>query len=421
MILIFISVSILLFLFIVACALLAWTSITIPKRTEPQKHTPIHPDQKLTIFLVTNNYTPFSGGVVSAIDSYAQELRLLGHRAIIITLNFTGSQLSENDVIRLWCPIRFLYRANHMALPWRPTAAIEQLALQYKPDIIHTYHPMLLGASALKVGKKLHIPVVFSYMTLYDRYLHYIPLLPQFLTKPIINYLVHDFCAKVDALVVPGNSIKEYIHAQGVERDIQVIPLSILPIFIHDVFTPKKSNPQERAILLCVSRFAPEKNLYFLLDMFKQLEPNHFRLVLIGFGKLEEALKQYAYETLKLTHEDVVFIIQPTKQELCDWYEKAFLFVFASLSETQGLVVAEALASGTPVVALRAPGIEDVVMNDENGYLVHSNEEMISTIHSMREHPQLYAKLSQHAWRTAQNYCPKKRALKLIELYTRLM
>ena len=420
MILILICISIVLFSLILIGALSAWTSITTAKHSVSKTHNPTHSSKKLTIFLVTNNYTPFSGGVVSAIDSYAQELRALGHRAIIITLNFTGSQPSENDVIRLWCPIRFLYRTNHMALPWFPAKKIVALARKHKPDIIHTYHPFLLGASALKVGSKLTIPVVFSYLTLYDQYLHYIPL-PQFITKPITRSLVNNFCAKVDAVVVPGKSIKEYIQAQGVTRDIHVIPLSILPIFIHDTFTPKKINAQGRHILLCVSRFAPEKNLYFLLDMFKQLEPNRCTLVLIGFGALETALKQYAYETLRLTPADIIFVIQPTKQELSDWYAKTSLFVFASLSETQGLVIAEAMASSTPVVALKAPGIQDVIVNDKNGYLVQSQEEMICTIHSIIDHPELYTNLCHNAWLTAQNYCPKKRALKLIELYTTLV
>lgn len=403
-----------------AYALWTWTSIAIAKIPLQRTSNSHKADKKLTIFLVTNNYTPFSGGVVSTIDSYAQELRELGHRPIIITLNFTGSQLSQSDIIRLWCPIRFLRDTNHMAIPWRPTHQIRELARLHKPDIIHTYHPFLLGASALKVGNELSIPVVFSYLTLYDQYLHYIPL-PQCITKPIVLAIVNNFCAKVDALVVPGNSTKEYIQAQGVKRDIQVIPLSILPIFIHDTFTLKKLNTNDRHILLCVSRFAAEKNLYFLLDMFKQLEPNRFTLVLIGFGKLENALKHYAYDTLQLTHDDIIFIIQPSKQELCDWYAKATLFVFTSLSETQGLVIAEAMASSTPVVALNAPGIQDCVVNDKNGYMIHTQEEMASTIHSIIENPDLYAKLSYQAWLTSQDYYPKKRALKLIQLYTTLI
>lgn len=411
---------ILLLLLISAYAIGAWTSLLISKQSLFDSSSQLSPSQKkLTVFLVTNNYTPFSGGVVSAIDSYAQELRALGHRAIIITLNFTGSQPPEEDVIRLWCPIRFGYRNNYMAIPWRATRQLYELAQRYKPDIIHTYHPFLLGASALKVGRKLKIPVIFSYLTLYDQYCHYVPL-PACITQPVTRCIVNNFCKKVDALIVPGQSIKKYIQAQGVTRNIEVIPLSILPIFLHNTYTAKKRSSQSRHILICVSRFAPEKNLYFLLDMFKHLAPNRYTLVLVGFGILEDELKKYAYETLKLTNEDIIFIIKPSKQELCDWYNKAELFVFASHSETQGLVLAEAMANGTPVIALEAPGIQDIVVNGENGYMVHTQQEMASTIDSILDSPDLYAQLSPHAWRTAQNYCPKKRALSILKVYAAL-
>lgn len=380
-----------------------------------------HASKKLTVFLVTNNYTPFSGGVVSAIDSYAQELRALGHRPIIITLNFTGSQQSENDVIRLWCPVRFIYRTNHMALPWMSTANIEKLARTLKPDIIHTYHPFLLGACALRVGKQLRIPVIFSYLTLYDRYAHYIPLLPPCITQPIITLFVRNFCMKVDGLIVPGQSTKEYITAQGIKRDMAIIPLSILPVFIQQKYVSKTIVPKQRKILVCVSRFTPEKNLYFLLDMITHLESHTFTLVLIGFGQLEHELKQYAYNTLKLTEQDVMFIVKPDKQTICEWYHKAYLFVFASLSESQGLVLAEAMANSTPVVALQAPGVKDTVIHNKNGFMVADQGMMAGAITLLAQDHALYNQLSEYAWQSSKNYFPEINALHVLEVYRKFI
>lgn len=405
-------------LFCILSAASAWTSLTT-QRTLQRAIITTPSTKPLTIFLVTNNYTPFSGGVVSAIDSYAQELRALGHRPIIITLGFTSTLEQDNDVLRIWCPIRFLYRTNHIAIPWFATQTLFHAAHQYNPDIIHTYHPFLLGASALKVGNTLNIPVLFSYLTLYDQYTHYIPFFAS-ITKAITRYCVNDFCSKVDAVIVPGKSIAQYIKKQGVTRSLEILPLSILPIFLHASYQPKSLACNARRILVTVSRFTPEKNLYFLLDMVTQLEKNRYTLVLIGYGFLESDLKKYAYETLQLSYDDVVFIIKPTKQELCDWYLKAHIFVFASHTETQGLVLAEAMAAGTPVVALEAPGVQDIVVNGINGFMVHTQKEMITTIASIIHDPILYQALQQNAWRTAQNYCPKKRALQLIKVYTNL-
>lgn len=401
-------------------ALACWTSIFIKKQARKSNSNPYDPQKKLTVFLVTNNYSPFSGGVVSAIDSYAHELRSLGHRAIIITLDFCPNLKREQDLIRISCPIRFIYKNNHMAIPWFATGTLLKLAEQYKPDIIHTYHPFLLGVSALKVASKLNIPLVFSYLTLYDQYVHYIPF-PQCITKPITRWCVNNFCNKVDALIVPGQSIQKYIQAQGVKQSAIILPQSILPIFISETFPAKTVHHKGRTTLVTVSRFAQEKNLYFLLDMFASLEPQKFHLVLVGFGVLEDALRTYAYETLKLTHQDITFIIKPSKPELRDWYLKADLFVFASHTETQGIVLDEAMACGTPVIALEAPGVSDSIVNDENGFMVHSQEEMKETIETIINNPQLLRKLQHNAWRSAQNYNPKKRAIRLINLYATLL
>src|SRR5436189_6357245 len=100
----------------------------------------------MRIIFVTNNYTPYSGGLVSSIDATVQELRAQGHNVLIITLNFLGDlHKAENDLIRITCPIRFMYKKNHMAIPWRPTHELLSIAKQFSPDIIHVHHPFLLG------------------------------------------------------------------------------------------------------------------------------------------------------------------------------------------------------------------------------------------------------------------------------------
>src|SRR6266404_2396469 len=128
----------------------------------------------MRIFFVTNNYTPYSGGVIHAITATTDALRAQGHEVFIITLDFLGKpdkpQADPDYVIRIACPIKFMYKTNYMAIPWRPTHAIKQLIQQYKPDIIHVHHPFLLGVSALHAAQTYNIPCIFTYHTMYEDY-----------------------------------------------------------------------------------------------------------------------------------------------------------------------------------------------------------------------------------------------------------
>src|SRR3990170_8888772 len=138
----------------------------------------------LSIAIITNNFTPYSGGVVSSILSFSNQLRLQGHHVIIITLDFLGNQnIDEPYVVRLSCPIKFMKNGKPISIAWKATSQILQILKEQKIDIIHVQHPFLLGVAGLKAGKKLSIPVIFTYHTLYEHYVHHIPLVPNMLVK----------------------------------------------------------------------------------------------------------------------------------------------------------------------------------------------------------------------------------------------
>lgn len=392
-----------------------WTSICIPSM--PNKSQNESFDKKnLTIFMVTNNYHPYSGGVVTTIDSYAQELRMQGHKVIIVTLDFLGDKQIIDDVVRIESPVRFKYCNNYMAIPWRPTKSLYDLAQKHKPDIIHAFHPFLLGPCALQVGRQLNIPVVFTYMTLYDQYLHYVPF-PQTITKPITNYLVNDFCHKVNNLIVPSYSTKKYIEENGITRSMSKVSLSILPEFLKETFALKEKTPGEPFVVLFVSRFTPEKNVPFLLDTFKLLDQSKYKFVLIGYGSQTQELKDYAYNKLGLSANAVVFYIKPEKSVIRDWYDKADLFLFASKTDTQGLVLAEAMARGTPVIALKASGVVDIVQNGINGFMVDNAIEMAQKINIVCDNNSLHQTMQYHAWTTGNAYSAKNCTQSLLEVY----
>src|SRR5258708_16127969 len=235
----------------------------------------------MRIFLVTNNYTPYSGGIISSIDAISNALRMQGYKVFIITLDFLGKPAADPEyVIRIPCPIRFMYKKNYMEIPWRPTHAIKKLILQYKPDIIHVQHPFLLGVSALHAARSYNIPCVFTYHTMYEDYAHYVPLLKN-CAKPFIRALVKRFCDAVDIIIVPSSAIKKYLCAQNIKTPITIIPSPLRSLFLNNNPPKTITSITKPFELLLVSRFVPEKNIPFVFDVFKQL-PDNYTLKLVG-------------------------------------------------------------------------------------------------------------------------------------------
>lgn len=370
----------------------------------------------MKIMMVTNNYTPYSGGVVSSIDATAHALRKNGHHVIIVTLDFVGEQNTEPDVVRLACPIKFTYKKNPMALPWRAETVLYNLVVQHKPDIIHSHHPFLLGVAAIKVARKVSIPIVFTHHTMYEKYVHYVPL-PVPITEPVVKTLVQAYCNQVDGIIVPSLALRNNLREQQINTLINVIPSSILPIFMHPEFVYKPLVNHRPIELLTVSRFTPEKNIKLLLDAYSLLDTQQYNFTLIGFGAQLEELQHYAYHELNLSPTSVQFIIKPAKEIIAQWYKNADIFIFASQTETQGLVLAEAMAAGTPVIALTGTGVDDMVIDGQNGYLVDSAQQMAQKIAFLRNNNKLSQEFQQQAWQTAQKCNSYDLAHRVYEFY----
>lgn len=371
----------------------------------------------LRVLFVTNNYLPYSGGVVHSINTSAQALRALGHQVYIVTLDF-GSPCNDTFVIRLKCPIKFRYKKNAMAIPWRAYKQLQEQIAALKPDIVHTHHPFLLGQVACRIAQKRGIPTVFTYHTLYEEYAHYVPL-PGMITRSLIRSIVHRYCSTVDGIIAPSEPIQEYLYDQAIDRPITVIPSSIRSPFLYTNFPNKQRQEHEPFRLLVVSRFVPEKNLEALLQVCATLDDN-FTLLLAGYGYAYEQLQHYAYTTLSLSPDKVKFVCNPDQEKLVKLYAEADIFLFSSHTDTQGLVLAEAMAAGTPVIAFDGPGQRAIIQQGVNGFVVGNKEHMRETIMLVAQNKSLLCSLQYNAWKTAQCYTPHVMAEKLMGLYTQV-
>jgi 1,2-diacylglycerol 3-alpha-glucosyltransferase len=370
----------------------------------------------MNILMVTNNFTPYTGGVVSSIKALVDELQRAGHTVMVITLDFTGKNDDPSWVKRIYCPIRFMYKNNHMAIPWRAKAQIADIMAFYKPDIVHLHHPFLLGSIAYTLARSYKIPVVFTYHTIYEAYAHYVPLLPHWLTADIIKKHVLHFCTQVDGIIAPSHYINDYV-AQYTAKPTITIPSGLQPQFI-GVFVAKEAHA-EPIKLLVVSRMVKEKNIESILDVAQKLSQSKiaFRLVLIGYGCEYVALQSYAYQTLHLSQEQVLFVHKPPKEIIVKAYQEADLFLFSSTTDTQAIVLAEAMAQGTPVIALDGPGQRDIIKEGINGHIVRNSDQMAEQIEHLAFDRKRLKQLSDGAYLTSQEYHPAKIAQRCIQFY----
>jgi len=367
--------------------------------------------------MITNNYTPYAGGVVRAIQTYTHELQRAGHTVYIITLDF-GVSDDPPHVFRVPSCFRFYVRNNILSVPWRAYAYVRRVLQRIQPDVIHVHSPFVLGSTGLRAAREHRIPVVFTYHSLYERFVSYVPVL-QSLCKQVVLNTVHTFCTQVNTVIVPSTYIKSRVSCVVPAHHVWHVPTPIARAFFQS-----SSNIERRCFrgyVISVGRFQPEKQMHDVIDAFASARRYvTTRLVLIGFGASYRYLRWYAYSYWGLSYDDVQFVYHPDQKELRAWYQSADVFISAS-PEAQGLVFAEACAYGVPIVALQSAGVEDIVTHAHNGFLADDISTMAAYIRAMYADVGQWRTMSRKAYEASYAYHPDVQTKHLINCYYQCM
>ncbi len=296
-------------------------------------------------------------------------------------------------------------------------------------DLIHVHHPFWLGKKGLRLAKRNGLPVVLTYHTRLEHYTHYVPLPGLALKKMAAHFAIKHFANKCDAIITPTASTEEYLRNLGVSAIIETIPtgISIKDYEAWPAEQIKKLRSQYvdsgEFLLISVARMAKEKNLDFLIDglaKVKKRTNTPFKCLLVGDGPEKERLEAKV-ASMDLSG-NILFTGNLTPDNVIAHYLAADLFVFASTSETQGMVLVEAMAGGCPVVAVRASGVHDVVKNGFNGFKVaESTEIWAESVANLLNDPQQLAILAENSKNFAQNYSVETITDKVSGLYRHVM
>jgi glycosyltransferase involved in cell wall biosynthesis len=323
----------------------------------------------LHIGIFTDSYLPYTSGVVRSIVTFSNELRRLGHRVSIFAPSY-GNSRPEKDIYRFHSLRAPTFKEFALAIPVAP--ALPRVLRELRIDLIHVHSPFLMGQLGARMARQLGLPLVATYHTLYEEYVHYFPLAPRLMRKAVRHYTV-SFCNRCQLVITPTEVITAYLRENGVKVPVVSIPTGIeLDRFqnLDSTWLRKYLQlPPEEIILLHVGRLGKEKNITFILQAFAfvhQQVPDT-RLVLVGSGPLKETLQSQA-RSLGI-NQAVTFAGSFPFEQMPAVYAGADLFIFASVTETQGLVIAEAKAAGLPVVAVKAYGVEEMVVNEKDGFL----------------------------------------------------
>jgi len=315
----------------------------------------------LTIGFFTDTYLPEVNGVVTSLLSTTKALRRRGHRVIVVGPANAGPVEDDPDVFRFRSAPFPFYPQFRMAfpLPGRLLASLPRMPF----DVIHAHSLFFISCLGAYLAQGRRIPLALTYHTRLSEYARYLPVHHR-ITGPQVVWLSREFSNRCDFVVAPTKGIAELLRSYGVESDIEIVPTGVdMELFQTERQAPLEAlqTAQPGPVLLFAGRLGAEKNLQLLIDAFADVRKRGVRATLIvaGEGPLEPALR--ARVAALGLEQDVVFAGTLAHADLGALYRAADAFVFASTSETQGLVLVEAMAHGVPVVAVDCPVSREVV------------------------------------------------------------
>ncbi|MCD7854514.1 MAG: glycosyltransferase family 4 protein [Clostridiales bacterium] len=377
----------------------------------------------MKILIATDWYAPTVNGVVTSVLNLERRLRERGHEVRVLTVS-EKLRSHKTDTT---------YYIRSVSAPIYPEARIGFVKHRYykeivewAPDIIHTQCEFSTYIMALAIAKKLQIPVVHTYHTVYEEYTHYFCPSKK-LGKVVVSVLTRNLLKPVKAVIAPTEKVKNLLAEYNVHKELYVLPTGIeLERFEKKLSEKEKAAlrqeleiPSENKIMLFLGRLAKEKNVSEIIEYFKELNRSDVTLLIAGGGPYFKELKAEAEE--KCQGLSVIFTGMIKPDDVWKYYKLGNFFVSASTSETQGLTYIEALANSLPALCRKDPCIDGVVKNNINGFQYESFDEFKTFAEKILDDEAFRKEMSEAAYETAQGYSTQIFAEKAEKIYLKAL
>lgn len=353
---------------------------------------------KMKIVMFTDAYWPRVNGVTVSVESFSRALIKAGHEVVIICSFYPESQAvdrmsnpvmdkreSSDDPVVIRVPSYPLpiSREDRLAKFHKWFWVSKQLNV-FEPDVVHVHTEFIIGEFGFYYAKLHNLPVVYTFHTLWEDYAaNYIPFAPEFLLRFIARRIVKHMAKRADCIIAPSEQIQEVLSRYNVKKRVHLLPTGIDPVLFRHTpdevaefrasFEARYPVLAGKRILLFAGRVGKEKNISFLLSCMPDIFERHedTALVVAGNGPDLHLFMEEA-ESLGISGR-CVFTGYLDRSDLALLYAASNIFVFPSVTETQGLVTIESMLSGTPVVAIGMMGTITVMGGDNGGFMVANN------------------------------------------------
>lgn len=383
----------------------------------------------MRIGIFTETYTPYISGLVTSEVMLKKALEKLGHEVYVVTANLESFHYEYDEkerVLKVPGVPTGIYDSRLTAL--YPLKAVNKIK-SWDLDIIHSQTEFAIGTFARLMAYQLDIPLVHTYHTMYEDYIHYITKgYFNKSSKKIVEYLTLFYCDKTASeLIVPTKKTYDLFKEKyQVDRNIHIIPTGIeLDRFYDENIDKEKEKKLRKKIGLkkddfvgiFIGRLAQEKNVIFLLDVMKKIGSKcpDFKLLIVGdgpdFEEYQKIIKKYKIE------DNVIMTGKVAWEEVPYYYHLSDIFLTASHTETQGLTVIEAMASEVVPICIDDESFRNTVIDGLNGRIFNTEEECQDIIYDLYQDRKLVKKLAKQARINVERYSSKYFAESVLDVY----
>ncbi|MFP3904949.1 MAG: glycosyltransferase [Armatimonadota bacterium] len=377
----------------------------------------------MRIAVFSNTYLPSLNGVANVVEAYRKSLVEQGHEVYIFAPGTAKDDPDDHEHILRFPSIEAPTFDYSVAMPF--SLPIMRVLHGVEFDIVHTHHPLWVGVWGQWFAQWTNLPLVTTVHTEYQIYSEMVPL-PSAMVEGFLNRRVVRYCNHCDMVTTPVPSMRKKLQDSHVTTPIELVPNPTdLSMFVgadgSDIRRSLGVGPDD-IVVGYVGRLSPEKNLPFVLRAAKQVLAGHpgTHVLIVGGGPALDDLNNVAE---KLDIADSIHFIGEVPHEEIPHYQAALdLFMTASLSETQPLAYTEAMAVGTPIIAVEAPGSRDMIQDGHNGVLVpheEGPEGLARAANRLLEDRELYDDIRQAGMKWVELYDIGSATEKLLEVYER--